>query len=289
MFGFWQKDQAEKQTRLAVNAERNAKQQLEEAARSDRLVAEEKLQDGKDAEALAHLARAAHYLPKSSLPAEIASSEVLSPPIARSMATLATFQGHTAAVVSAVFSPDGRRVLTASRDYSARLWPVLLVGVPPPDWCSDFLVWLGGKRIAPDGQIETLSGDELLKLEARLRPHMNEDNDYARLLRWRLLKAEDRPIDPYDTTTQEQAADLIIRPDMNEYEAEHAYDLDPGHPLVQLALAGFEEDPIRADFLRRYSLDRLPNDSKLRQRAAEFLRNQGKEDLARKVEVRGKE
>ena len=33
---------------------------------------------------------------------------------------------------------------------------------------------------------------------------------------------EERPVDPYDRTTQEQAADLIIRPDMNEYEAEHA-------------------------------------------------------------------
>jgi hypothetical protein len=52
------------------------------------------------------------------------------------------------------------------------------------------------------------------------------------------------------------------------------------------ALAGFEEDSIRADFLRQYSLDRLPNDQKLRQRAAEFLRKQGKEDLARELEVR---
>jgi hypothetical protein len=43
----------------------------------------------------------------------------------------------------------------------------------------------------------------------------------------------------------------------------------------------------REDFLRRYSLARLPNDPKLRQRAAEFLRKQGKEDLAREVEVRG--
>ena len=117
---------------------------------------------------------------------------------------------------------------------------------------------------------------------------MNEDTDYARLLRWRLLKAEERPVDPYDTTTQAQAADLIIRPDMNKYEAEHAYDLDPRHPLVHLALAGFEEDPIRADFLREFSLDRVPSDPNVRQRAAEFLRKQGKEDLAREVEVRGK-
>jgi len=44
---------------------------------------------------------------------------------------LATFQGHSNrfgnAVVSAVFSPDGRRVLTASDD-TARLWPVLPAG-----------------------------------------------------------------------------------------------------------------------------------------------------------------
>jgi hypothetical protein len=64
-------------------------------------------------------------------------------------------------------------------------------------------------------------------------------------------------------------------------------DLDPWHPLVHLALAGFEGDPIRADFLRQYSLVRLPNDPKLRQRAIEFLRKQGKEDLAREVEARG--
>jgi hypothetical protein len=200
---------------------------------------------------------------------------------------LATFQGHTDGVQSAVFSPDSRRVLSASLDKTARLWPVLPVGVPPPDWCHDFLIWLGGKRITSDGQIETLSGDELLKFETWLRPHMNENTDYARLLCWRLLAAEKRSVDPYDRTTQEQAADLIIRPDMNEYEALYAYNLDPWHPLIQLALAGFEKDPIRADFLRRYSPDRLPNDPKLRQRAAEFLRKQGREDLAQEVAIRG--
>jgi WD40 repeat protein/class 3 adenylate cyclase/tRNA A-37 threonylcarbamoyl transferase component Bud32 len=206
---------------------------------------------------------------------------------AESGKVLATLQDDTDKISSAVFSPDGRRVLVASHDKVARLWPVLPAGVPPPEWCGDFLVWLGGKRIAPDGQIETLSGDELRQLEAQLRPHMNEDTDYARLLRWRLSTAEERPVDPYDTITQQEAADLIIRPDMNQYETGHAYDLDPWHPLIHLAIAGFEEDPIRADFLRRYALDRLPNDARIRQRAAEFLRKQGKEDLAREVEVRG--
>ena len=41
---------------------------------------------------------------------------------------------------------------------------------------------------------------------------------------------------------------------MNEYKARHADDLDPWHPLMHLAPAGFEKDAIRADFPRGYSL-----------------------------------
>ena len=36
--------------------------------------------------------------------------------------TLATLQGHTAAVFSAAFSPDGKRIVTASYDNTARVW-----------------------------------------------------------------------------------------------------------------------------------------------------------------------
>ena len=55
------------------------------------------------------------------------------------------------------------------------------------------------------------------------------------------VRCLERPVDPYGAITQGQAADMTIRPDMNKYEAEHAYGLDPWHPLVHLALAGFEE------------------------------------------------
>ena len=63
------------------------------------------------------------------LPAEAALSAVLSSPIAHLQAT---FQGHTGLVESAVFSPDGRRVLTAQgtrprgsgRPRAASSWPL---------------------------------------------------------------------------------------------------------------------------------------------------------------------
>jgi hypothetical protein len=101
-------------------------------------------------------------------------------------------------------------VLTASGGQDCAAFARIAGWCPSADWCVDFLVWLGGKRIAPDGQIETLSGDKLLKLEVQLRPHTNEDTDYARLLRWRLLTAEERSADPYDTISSSPAPPQIV-------------------------------------------------------------------------------
>src|SRR5207244_1426807 len=50
--------------------------------------------------------------------------------------------GHTAAVVSAAFSPDGRYVATASSDGSARMWSVV-TGQPIGTRLKD----VGGSRI----------------------------------------------------------------------------------------------------------------------------------------------
>jgi WD40 repeat protein len=37
--------------------------------------------------------------------------------------SLATLSGHSKPVVAVAFSPDGSRIVTASDDHSARLWP----------------------------------------------------------------------------------------------------------------------------------------------------------------------
>ncbi|MEG5028202.1 CHAT domain-containing protein [Microcoleus sp. AT8-B1] len=53
---------------------------------------------------------------------QIVARETLLESVSENNAQLAIFRGHESLVSSAVFSPDGRQILTASRDETARLW-----------------------------------------------------------------------------------------------------------------------------------------------------------------------
>jgi hypothetical protein len=97
------------------------------------------------------------------------------------------------------------------------------------------------------------------------------------------LPSEEQPVDPYGTVTRKAAADLMIRREMNEGGALHAYDLDPWHLAGESGLGRFPKEPRARRFLRHYLLAGLPEDPKLRERAAAFLRRQGKQDLAQKA------
>jgi hypothetical protein len=156
-----------------------------------------------------------------------------------------TFQG-----ISALFSPDAwGGGCSPHRETTPRgSGPYCLADVSPSDCCSDLLVRLGGRLIDPADPFRTSTSG----LDVRFA-HMNEAIDYARLLRWRLLTARERPVDPHGTTTQEQPADLSIRLDMNALEAHHLYDFNPWYPLSHLALADFEEGAICG-----YSLGHCP-------------------------------
>ncbi|MBD2043697.1 CHAT domain-containing protein [Microcoleus sp. FACHB-672] len=79
--------------------------------------------------------------------------------VSENNAQLAIFRGHKSYVTSAVFSPDGRQILTASRDETARLW----------DLKGNLLAEFKGHeegiyraRFSPDGrQILTTNGENI--------------------------------------------------------------------------------------------------------------------------------
>jgi hypothetical protein len=92
---------------------------LAEADRSDRAIADGMLRAGLEREAFAHLARACEYQPLSIFAAQkaVAALNTLQQPLPTTILT-----GHEDAVLSAQFSPDGSRIVTASGDNTARLW-----------------------------------------------------------------------------------------------------------------------------------------------------------------------
>jgi WD40 repeat protein len=44
-----------------------------------------------------------------------------------------SFRGHTGLVSSVAFSPDGRRLISGSRDHTAKVWDVTQLSEPPDD------------------------------------------------------------------------------------------------------------------------------------------------------------
>jgi WD40 repeat protein len=117
-----QREIAERERALADEAKAaNTKAQalLAEAARSDRLLAEDKLREGDSPTAMATLARACLYDPQSSLAAEKAivalNDWLLAPPIT-------IYSGHRPHVTDARFSPDGLLMVTAAEDGTAHVW-----------------------------------------------------------------------------------------------------------------------------------------------------------------------
>src|SRR5512133_3885038 len=62
---------------------------------------------------------------------------------------LLTLKGHTGSVVSARFSADGSRILTASFDHTARVWDARTGGLLLT--LRGHTGWVGSARFDPDG------------------------------------------------------------------------------------------------------------------------------------------
>ena len=187
---------------------------------------------------------------------------------------------HDDWVSAASFSPDGRWVVTASADETARVWEVAS-GNDGKEMPAA-LVALAGRRVSDDGLLVDVPLEERLAWRDRLLAAPPDGSEWDRLLRWYLADPRTRTISPHATLTVPQHIEREIDWVMAHPQAENAasildaaYSLDPSHPLILFALSALEENPATRALYRDLGLKRLPADARLCARAAEILKLQG--------------
>jgi WD40 repeat protein/serine/threonine protein kinase len=205
----------------------------------------------------------------------------------------------------AEFSPDGSRILTASWDKTAKLWdaatPAELArqvkesagdtariassvsmassSALQVESLSDIA---GGLQFSNDGSLVAVTEERRSELTKRLKELAQDHRSNARLIRWFFSTGGDRTIFPASDTKAIEWVDnaLLTNPNITEDWVRNALVFFPDHPLLHLALASFETDSKRADFLRSFGLARLPKNSVVCTRAGEMLLAQHRPELA---------
>jgi WD40 repeat protein len=213
---------------------------------------------------------------------------------------IASFE-HQDAVRSAAFSPDGARIVTASVDKSAKLWdtatPAELArqvkdsgsniartgpGRSPALEFESLSAIASGLQFSNDGSLVAVDEEPRSKLMKDLTQDLSSDTANARFIRWFFSSGGDRTIFPASDIKViawvEKA--LLTNPNVTEHWVRNALVSFPDHPLLHIALAGFEKDSKRAEFLRSFGLARLPSNSIVCTRAGEMLLAQNRPELA---------
>jgi hypothetical protein len=139
-----------------------------------------------------------------------------------------------------------------------------------------------GVKFSDDGLLEAVDDERRLKLAGQLRDFARDSRPEAEFIRWFFSSGKKRTIFPASDIKIVDWVENTIQTNSNltEQWLRNALIFFPDHPLLHIALAGFESDPKRADFLRSFGLARLPKQSQDWVRAGEMLFAQHRPDLA---------
>ena len=212
---------------------------------------------------------------------------------------------HQDTVRWAGFSPDGARILTVSWDKTAKLWdaatPVELarqvkeaggdtartgssvsMANSPALQVESLSDIASGLEFSDDGSLVAVNEEHRSKLTKQLKDLAQGLGPNARFIRWFFSTGGDRTIFPASDVKIAEWVDnaLLTNPNVTEEWLRNALIFLPNHPLLHIALAGFETDSKRADFLRSFGLARLPKNSVVCTRAGEMLLAQHRPELA---------
>ena len=177
------------------------------------------------------------------------------------------------------FSPNGMRIITANEDKTARIWDVRSVEPLDGTVAETLAAFAAGARLDRRlGTLQLLSAEQRLASARDVSASLANNPDWLVLAEVCLAPRPESRIVPRSTMTRREATSRLIRLRTSESIRE-AMLVDPGHPLIQIALAGLKSHAAQAEFLREYGVSRLPDDAAVCREAADLLRSQ--EDIPR--------
>ena len=163
-------------------------------------------------------------------------------------------------VNAASFSPDGKWIVTASENGTARVWDTGIVTKEAPAWLIALAEAMGGERLNANGIAEPFEPD-LPKLREELRDLPGSD-DLSRVGRWLVADPYNRTISPLSTITVPEF--VSQRLEENTFESAYdAYRVDPADPLIVASLAKLvklETDKDQRLFLLRHAIKRAESE-----------------------------
>ena len=202
---------------------------------------------------------------------------------------------HENRVLAASFNPDGKWIVTASMDKTARVWDALTGKALGEPMCHEG--WVEDASFSPDDKwIVTASDDNTARIwdagivtseapdwlmtlaEAVGGQHLNTNgvlepfdpdlpqlreelrdltgnDDLSRFGRWFAADPFTHTISPLSSITVPKFVSQRLQENTSD-SVEEAYRIDPGNPLIVASLAKFEKDKDKALFLCRHALQR---------------------------------
>jgi WD40 repeat protein len=147
---------------------------------------------------------------------------------------------HEGFVTTACYSPQGRRVLTATYDGEARLWDFPEDSESVPPWLAELAEAVGGVRLNEADVFESVAAEKLFKLRESLT-HAEPTDGFSSFARWFFAPKTTRAIAPGSSITVPIYVERRIK-EGTETSLESAYRADPGNAEVWKLLPALKEE-----------------------------------------------
>jgi hypothetical protein len=162
-------------------------------------------------------------------------------------------------------------MVTASEDRTAKIWDISSLEVLDGTLAEAIASTESGERLGRQlGMVEHVATEKRHLMVQGLEPVLAIHPDWSTLVQQDLYPQPNLLISTKWLITRRDAATRLIRHGTPE-QIRSVLLIDPGHPLLQIALVRPNENSKQADFLREFGVQHLPDDAAVCHEAAEML------------------